>query len=179
MTDMVGRICEECHQPVSSARVHRFSEQVAMLGRVLWIVGLLLVFGGPAFGCAMMRTGGPALADSVRDAKREAVEGLQRISGLPREVVDRFESTNLFPSDARERLTDAQREQVDEVLGDFLAAGAGAALRGTAAVGLVSLATIAAILFGAPAVIAGLLMASRKTVWTCDACHRVQSATAG
>ena len=54
-----------------------------MLGRILWILGLLLVVGGPAFGCAMMRIGSPALVDTVRDAKREAVEALQRIDGLP------------------------------------------------------------------------------------------------
>ncbi len=150
-----------------------------MLGRILWILGLLLIVGGPAFGCAMMRIGGPALADDVRDAKREAVEALQRIDGLPQGVVDRFESTNLIPTDARERLTQAQREEVDAVMLEFLATGAGAALRGTAAVGFVTIGTIAAFLFGIPAVIVGLLLASRKTVWTCDVCRHVQGAEVG
>lgn len=147
-----------------------------MLGRVLWISGLLLVVGGPAFGSAMMRMGAPALSDSVRDAKQAAVESLQRIDGLPQELIDRFDSTSLIPTDARESLTPEQRSEVDEVFGDFLAAGAGVALRGTVAVGAVGIGVVAAFVLGGPMMIVGLLLARRKSVWTCDVCRHVQGA---
>ena len=145
-----------------------------MTGRILWILGLLLVVGGPAFGCAMMRVGTPGLSDTVRDAKREAVASLRRIDGLPQEVVDRFESTSVIPSDARERLSPEHRAEVDAVMRNFLAAGAGVALRGTAALGLLGLGTLAAFVTGLPMIIAGLLMARRTTVWTCGFCRQGQ-----
>ncbi len=148
-----------------------------MLGRILWILGFAFIVGGPAFGCSMMRVGAPALSDDVRDAKREAVASLERIDGLPRDVIDRFESTSLIPADAREQLSPEQRSQVDAALRGFLATGAGAALRGTAALGLVGVGVVAAYVVGVPMIIVGLWLARRKTVWTCDVCRHVQGAS--
>ena len=179
MTDASSRSCEECHQSVSQAQVRRHGDGVAMFGRILWISGLLLVVGGPAFGCAVMRTNAPALLESVGQAKQDAVESLRRIDGLPPDLIDRFESTSLIPADARNGLTPEQRAEVDDVLGDFLLAGAGVALRGTAAVGFIGLGVVAALILGFPMLIGGLLLARNTTIWTCDVCHHVQGGAAG
>lgn len=166
--------CARCNSTqLEPRRIFRLSGCLVALGFFLLAYAGAAIMGGIVLTVAGTAITGVAGKEAMDKARQEGLTRLKQDPDLPPSVVRDFENDGVIDDSEMNKLTPDQRRRVQEIQAQYIVSAGGAA----AAVGCVGclggLGVIVLFVSSIPALIVGLLLILKKSVWHCVACTSV------
>lgn len=163
--------CEKCGQgQMVPGKVYRLSGCLVAIGYTLWIPAVIVLILASIFAIIGTGATGSTMTESAKQYKREAIQELKNIEGLPQVVINDFKNDASIEDSNLKKLEASKRNKVNNIVSNYQASmtGAGAGAGIAAIIGGTTVIVLYVIFV--PTLIVGFLLTLRRKVMKCPEC---------